>query len=78
MKLYLEVKPNSAVNRVTQIDATHFRIEVKEPPVRNKANLAVIELIAEFLRLPKSSLSIKRGANAKRKTLEIHSSRQLL
>jgi len=39
--------------------------------MQNKANAAVIELLADHLHLAKSLLSVKRGAKIKQKTIEL-------
>lgn len=77
MKISVKVKPNSSDNAVEQIDATHYVVSVTAPPVQGKANAAVIELLADHLHLAKSLLSIKRGANTKKKTIEIATNAEL-
>jgi uncharacterized protein YggU (UPF0235/DUF167 family) len=78
MKVFVRVKAGSSVRKVTVQDATHYLIEVKELPVRNKANLAVIEALAEHLKVPKSTVSIVRGQKTKTKTVEIQTNISLL
>ncbi|OGD61499.1 hypothetical protein A3A71_02645 [Candidatus Berkelbacteria bacterium RIFCSPLOWO2_01_FULL_50_28] len=77
MKIFVQVKPNSSKNIVEQIDATHYTVSTTAPPVQGKANAAVIELLAGRLHLAKSLFSIKRGANAKQKTIEVQTNRNL-
>lgn len=77
MKIYVRVKPNSSKNTVEQSDSTHYVVSVNAPPVQGKANAAVLELLAEHLKLPKSLFTIKRGANTKQKTIEIATNQTL-
>jgi len=71
VKIFVKVKPNSSKNLVEQIDATHYIVSTTAPPMQNKANAAVIELLADHLHLAKSLLSVKRGAKIKQKTIEL-------
>ena len=72
----LRVTPNAARERIegiaTDADGNpYLKVAVTVPPENGKANAAVIKLIAKDLRLPKTSLSIASGAQARRKTLLI-------
>lgn len=78
MKLFVKVKPNSPKDKIEQVDATHFVVAVTAAPVQDRANAAVIELLAEYLKLPKNLLAIKRGQKSKQKTIEIHNKQTLL
>lgn len=71
MKIFVTAKPASKINEVTQIDATHFIVKVKAPPQDGKANEAIIDVLAEFLEVPKSSLEMKAGHTAKKKVVEV-------
>lgn len=44
-------------------------IKVRAPALENKANERVIQLLSEWLKIPKSSICIAKGAHAKRKEL---------
>jgi uncharacterized protein (TIGR00251 family) len=78
MKLFIKVKPNAVANKIEQVDATHFAVAVTAAPVKGQANAAVIELLAEHLKFPKSLLTIKRGQKSKQKTIEIQNKQTLL
>ena len=71
MKIFVKVKPGASSNQIEQIDATHYVVSTTEPPVKGRANAAVIKQLADYLQLPKSLLAIKRGETAKQKTIEI-------
>ncbi|MDP3992952.1 MAG: DUF167 domain-containing protein [bacterium] len=77
MRVFVKVKPNAGKNVVEQIDATHYLVSTTAPPVQGKANDSVIELLAQHLKLPKTLFIIKRGANAKQKTIEVETSQKL-
>lgn len=44
---------------------------VTAPPVEGKANAALIELLAEFLGVPKRQISIEKGLSGKDKTVMV-------
>ena len=71
MKIYLQVKPNSRSNEVTPIDSTHYQVSVIAPASQNKANDAVVELMASYFHVAKSLVTIIRGQASKKKILEI-------
>ena len=48
-----------------------LKIAVTAPPVDGKANAAVIDALAEALRIPRSSIEIARGETGRRKTVRI-------
>jgi uncharacterized protein (TIGR00251 family) len=53
------------------VEEGRLKIRVTVPPEEGKANRAVIELLAKALKVPKSSIRIKRGTTGRMKTLEI-------
>jgi hypothetical protein len=71
MKIIVNVKPNARKNVVQKIDASHYLVSVTAPPVDNKANEKVIELLAEYFGKPKRAITIVRGSKVKEKTVEI-------
>lgn len=48
---------------------TVLKARVSEPPEKGKANAALIRLLAQTWRLPKSSIEMKSGHSDRRKTL---------
>lgn len=65
------VKPNS--NRescITMEDGT-IKLSIREKPVNNSANEAVIEKISEIFKIPKSSVRIKSGLKSRNKLVVI-------
>ena len=52
MKIFVKAKPNAKVERVEKIDETHFVVAVKEPPLRGKANAAIVSALAEYFGIP--------------------------
>ena len=71
MKFIIKAKPGCAKNAVEKIDSTHYIVRTTEPPKGGRANTAIISLLAEYLKLPKTALTIKRGLTARQKTVEV-------
>ncbi len=71
LALNVYVQPRASKNRVAGMHGSAIKICVTAPPVENKANEAVINLIAELLEVPKSSVSIKSGKQGRSKKVLI-------
>jgi len=48
-----------------------YTVRVREAPVQGKANEAVIRLVAERFRVPKSAVKIISGLTSRNKIIEI-------
>jgi len=61
--------------RASRDDITHegdrIRVRLHAPPVDGAANSALIELLAQRLALPRSSVTLERGVTSREKTLAI-------
>jgi uncharacterized protein len=71
MRIKIKVKPNARSNEVKEIDKDYYEVRVSVPPEKGKANERVIELIAKYLKVPKSKVSIVSGELYKEKVIEI-------
>lgn len=71
MKISVTVKPNSKTEGVVPAGEREYTVRVAAPPVEGKANERVIELLAKHFGVPKSRVSIARGASGKRKIVDI-------
>ena len=70
-KISLTVKPNARHASIEKISELEFRIAVRAPAQEGAANRAVIDALAEFLAVPKSTIRIVRGQSSRRKLVEI-------
>lgn len=69
--LRLKVKPGSRdESLIEQADGT-WLARVKAPPVDGKANAAVISLVAAHFGLRKAQVTIKSGASARLKLVQL-------
>ena len=70
MRLTVRVIPRSRRNAIEWQQGI-LKARLMAPPVDGAANDALIALLAEQLRIPRSSISIARGAASRQKIVEI-------
>lgn len=73
MKITVYVKTNSRKNAVEISPNGEARVSVKAPPQEGQANEAVIQLLAEYYRVPKTCVRLVGGFKSKRKIIEVMS-----
>ena len=71
MKISVKVKPSSKQDSVEQISEKDFVVRVKAPPREGRANEAVIKLLSEYFKMPRSMINILHGESGKNKIVEI-------
>lgn len=71
MKISVQVKLKSKKEEVQKIDDKKYIVFVKEMPIEDKANKAVINALSDFLKIPKSTITIISGKKSKNKIIEI-------
>ncbi|MDA1334509.1 MAG: DUF167 domain-containing protein [bacterium] len=70
MKIEVSVKPDSKEDSVSK-DAFGLTVKTKAHAVDNKANEAVIELLADYFDVAKSTIRVVRGHHARKKVIEL-------
>lgn len=75
IKLHCRLTPRSGADRVAGLFETQsgqaLRCAVRAVPEKGKANMALEKLIAAWLDVPRSSVSVITGSKSRYKTLEI-------
>jgi uncharacterized protein len=71
MKIFVKVKPSAKEEKIEKIDDINFKVQVKEPPEKGKANKAVVRVIAEYFKVAPSCVSLISGFSSRRKIFEI-------
>ncbi len=66
------VKPQSKEDKIIELKSNVLVVAVKAPAIENKANKAVVELLAKELNLPKKEINIKVGFKSKYKSVIIN------
>ena len=70
-RIYVTVKPNAKRVDITLISNTEFRVAVPAPAQHGKANQALVEILAGYFGVPKSTITILRGHSARKKLVEL-------
>jgi uncharacterized protein len=69
--LSIRVIPNSKKPEITKLSEDSYRIKIDAPAVDGKANARLLELLADYLGIRKSSLSIVKGIRNRDKVIKI-------
>lgn len=71
MLITVHVTPNAKEASVVRVGEASFEARVDERAEQGRANKRLVALISEHLGVPKSSVSIVRGARSRDKVLEV-------
>lgn len=77
MLLAVHVTLRAQTNAILHWDGSQLFVHIHAPPRENAANIAVIELLAKTFRLPKTSITLKRGGKSREKQFDIPLPEQL-
>ena len=66
----IKIVPNSSKNEFIW-ENDYLKIKIMAPPIENRANKALIELLSKALKIAKSNIKILKGELNKEKTLLI-------
>jgi uncharacterized protein (TIGR00251 family) len=67
----VRVQPRARKNAVAGEIGDALKLALTAPPVEGRANEACIELLAEFLKVPRSSITIAAGETSRNKVIRI-------
>ena len=67
----VRLTPRASKNEIVGIQAGALRVRLTAPPVEGAANAALIEFIAERLRVRKSAISIISGERSRNKIVRV-------
>jgi len=71
VRFRVKVQARARREEVVGVQSGVLRLRVTAPPVEGRANQAVVRLLAQHLRLPKSSIKITAGERAPIKLVEV-------
>ena len=71
MRILVNVHPNSKKQRIEKDLLGILHIYITQPPLKGKANKAVIEVLANYFKTKKSSIFLISGIKSKNKIFEI-------
>lgn len=67
----VKVHPRAKKNAITGEVGEALKVALTAPPVEGRANQAVIEFLAELLRVPRSSVTIAAGQSSRNKVIRV-------
>ena len=70
-RIKLRVIPRARQNKIDIDDSGVYRVHITAAPVDGAANAAVIKMMAEYFKIPKSQIKIIRGETSRDKIIEI-------
>ena len=65
------IKTKSKEQGVSKLEENLFEVKVKSPPLKDKANKELIEVVSQFVGVPKNYIKIVSGLRSKRKKVRI-------
>src|SRR5512147_490866 len=68
----IKVHPRAKKDAITGTISDALKVALTAPPVEGKANEACIRFFAEFLRVPRSSVTIAAGETSRNKVVRVH------
>jgi len=77
MLLNVKVQPRSSAPGVERTGERDLKVRVKAAPDKGRANAEVIELLSEYFRVPRSRVTIARGATSRNKLIAIEAEQLL-
>ena len=67
----MQAHPGAKKNAVVRFEDGVWHVKVAATPVEGKANKALIEFLSDVLDMPKSRISIEKGATSQRKMVVV-------
>jgi uncharacterized protein len=71
LRISVLVKTQARNQALTKIADNEYTISVHAPPIKGKANDAVIQILAKHFAVPQSCVKIIRGQSARKKLIQI-------
>ncbi len=67
----IKVQPGAAKNEIVGVQGDVLKVKINAPPVKGKANRALIDFLAEKLEVRKSEIEILSGHTSKIKKIKV-------
>jgi len=68
----IKVHPRARQNEITGEVGDALKLSLTAPPSDGRANAACVEFLAEFLKVPRSSVTIAAGQTSRNKVVRVH------
>ena len=70
MKYQVTVKPGSSQEKIIETGQNELTVYLRAKPHDGEANTALIKLLSKYIKVPKTTISITRGAKSHKKSVE--------
>ena len=70
-RLVVQVQPNASANRVVRFEEGVWYLKIAAAPIKGKANRELIKFLSDRLGVKKSSITIEKGHNSRRKVITV-------
>ena len=67
----IRVQPRARKNAIIGQVGDALKLALAAPPIEGRANMSCIEFLAEFLKVPRSSITIAAGETSRNKVIRI-------
>lgn len=71
MFVRVRVIPRAKKSEIIKVNEHHLKVRLVSPPVKDRANRELIELLAEYYSIQKSAIKIVKGQHSREKFVEI-------
>lgn len=71
MKIFVKAKPKAREDKLEDLGGNTFKISVKEPPEKGRANQAIAKALSEYFKTPFYRISLVSGFSSRDKIFEI-------
>jgi len=70
--LHLHIQPRASREGIDGVREGRLRVRVSSPPVDGAANERLVRVLAQALDVPRSAITLTRGAKSRDKDLTVH------
>jgi uncharacterized protein len=70
-KISVQVKTQARKENIIKISQEEYQVSVHAAPIAGKANQSIIDLLAKYFSVPKSSVKLLRGQSSRKKLFQI-------
>ena len=70
-RITVRVQPNAKRTEIVRFEEGVLYLKIAVPPVKGKANQEAVRLLADILGIPKTDITIERGATSRMKVIAI-------
>lgn len=71
IRVEIKVQPRSSRNQISGEQDGALKVKLTAPPVEGAANQALIDFLAQTLKIPKKNIILLRGETSRNKLIEI-------